>query len=398
MISKPLLELSTTIASGLTPLRKNPEFWENGNISWLKTEQLGEKYIHKTNEYISEAALKKTSLRVFPENTISIAMYGEGKTRGNLSILKKPMTTNQACCNVVIDPKKADVEYVYYFLKTQYQELRNLSSGVRKNLNSNDIKNYPIRLPKSLNEQKAIARVLRSIDDKIELNNCITLELEAMTKTLYNYWFVQFDFPNIKGKPYKTSKGKMVYNTTLKREIPEGWQVKEIGEIATVKAGGDKPSEFSVVATQKHPIPIFSNGISEEGLYGYTDRAVIDQPSISVSARGTIGYSVLRMKPFVPIVRLLVLIPNEKSELKFLHETIKRIGFENSGSVQQQLTIPQISGIKILYPPKECVHQYSKIVDPYIAQIELLKEQNNELKKLSDWLLPVLMNGQVAVK
>ncbi|MBF4323416.1 restriction endonuclease subunit S, partial [Vibrio anguillarum] len=110
-------------------------------------------------------------MKIFPENSLSIAMYGEGKTRGNLSILRKPMATNQACCNVVVDPQKADFEYVYYFLKTQYEELRNLSSGVRKNLNSNDIKGYPIRLPEKLSEQKAIANVLKSLDDKIELNN-----------------------------------------------------------------------------------------------------------------------------------------------------------------------------------------------------------------------------------
>ncbi|HEI3304303.1 TPA: restriction endonuclease subunit S, partial [Escherichia coli] len=134
MIVKPLIELSKKISSGLTPLRSNPEFWDNGTIPWLKTEQLGEKYIYETNEHISEVALEKTAIRLFPVNSLSIAMYGEGKTRGNLSILKKSMATNQACCNIEIDSDKADYEYVYYFLKTQYDELRQLSSGVRKNL------------------------------------------------------------------------------------------------------------------------------------------------------------------------------------------------------------------------------------------------------------------------
>ncbi|MFA8061538.1 restriction endonuclease subunit S, partial [Escherichia coli] len=88
MIVKPLIELSKKISSGLTPLRSNPEFWDNGTIPWLKTEQLGEKYIYETNEHISEVALEKTAIRLFPVNSLSIAMYGEGKTRGNLSILK----------------------------------------------------------------------------------------------------------------------------------------------------------------------------------------------------------------------------------------------------------------------------------------------------------------------
>jgi len=237
MQSKSLSDISKNISSGLTPLRSNAEFWDNGTIPWLKTEQLGEKYIYETNEHISNAALEKTSIKIVPENALSIAMYGEGKTRGNISILKKAMATNQACCNVVIDPNKADYEYVYYFLKTQYDELRNLSSGVRKNLNSNDIKTYPIRLPDNIDTQKSISRVLKAFDDKIELNNRINTELEAMAKTLYDYWFVQFDFPDANGKPYKTSGGKMVYNSTLKREIPKGWCDRTLSQIANITMG-----------------------------------------------------------------------------------------------------------------------------------------------------------------
>lgn len=398
MIVKPLIELSKKISSGLTPLRSNPEFWDNGTIPWLKTEQLGEKYIYETNEHISEVALKKTAIRLFPANSLSIAMYGEGKTRGNLSILKKSMATNQACCNVEIDSDKADYEYVYYFLKTQYDELRQLSSGVRKNLNSNDIKNYPIRLPSSLDEQRKIACVLKVLDDKIALNNCINAELEAMAKTLYDYWFVQFDFPDANGKPYKTSGGKMEYNATLKREIPVGWKIKKISEIALVKAGGDKPSNCVNFRSDEYSTPIFSNGISSEGLYGYTDIAVVKKPSITVSARGTIGYSVLRLKPFFPIIRLLVLTPYQDNALKFLEETIKRFSFENSGSVQQQLTVPQISEMSVLYPIEQLLNIYTKRIWPLIKKMELIKEQNSELQQLRDWLLPLLMNGQVTVK
>lgn len=398
MIVKPLIELSKKISSGLTPLRSNPEFWDNGTIPWLKTEQLGEKYIYETNEHISEVALEKTAIRLFPVNSLSIAMYGEGKTRGNLSILKKSMATNQACCNVEIDSDKADYEYVYYFLKTQYDELRQLSSGVRKNLNSNDIKNYPIRLPSSLDEQRKIACVLKVLDDKIALNNRINAELEAMAKTLYDYWFVQFDFPDANGKPYKTSGGKMEYNATLKREVPVGWKIKKISEIALVKAGGDKPSNCVGFRTDEYSIPIFSNGISSEGLYGYTNISVVNKPSITVSARGTIGYSVLRLKPFFPIIRLLVLTPYQDNALKFLEETIKRFSFENSGSVQQQLTVPQISEMSILYPIEKLLNIYTKRIWPLIKKIELIKEQNSELQQLRDWLLPLLMNGQVTIK
>ncbi|MFM6220932.1 MAG: restriction endonuclease subunit S, partial [Dolichospermum sp.] len=198
-----LEKISKSISSGITPLRSNLEYWDDGNIPWLKTEQLGEKYIYDTSEKITDYALENTTIKLNPINTLCIAMYGEGRTRGNISILKSIMTTNQACCNIVIDEDKADYEYIYYYLKTQYHQLRSLSSGVRKNLNSNDIKNFEIRLPKDIITQKKIAAILSSLDDKIELNNRINSELENLAKTIYDYWFVQFDFPDENGKPYK---------------------------------------------------------------------------------------------------------------------------------------------------------------------------------------------------
>jgi type I restriction enzyme S subunit len=241
MLTKPILSIAKRVSSGLTPLRSNPEFWENGTIPWLKTEQLGEKFIYSTTEKISKAALNKTNIKVYPENTLSIAMYGEGKTRGNVSIIKNKMATNQACCNIELDPDLADFEYVYYFLKTQYNELRNLSSGVRKNLNSNDIKNFVVRLPKELSAQKKIAAVLSDLDTKIDCNNRINAELEALANMLYDYWFMQFDFPCANGKPHKSSGGKMGYNTTLKREIPVGWKDGTLDDLGRI-LGGSTPS------------------------------------------------------------------------------------------------------------------------------------------------------------
>ena len=244
-----LIDVSTIIGSGLTPSRTNERYWIGGTIPWLKTEQLGEHKIYDTSEKVTQDALDETSIKVFPVNTLSIAMYGEGRTRGNVSILKKKMTTNQACCNIVIDKEKADYEFVYYFLKTQYHQLRSLSSGIRKNLNSNDIKEFEVRLPVELATQQKIAAVLSVLDAKIELNNRINAELEAMAKTVYDYWFVQFDFPNAEGKPYRTEGGKMVWNEELKREIPQGWEVKSLNEIFTFQTNTNSSILFSKSTT-----------------------------------------------------------------------------------------------------------------------------------------------------
>lgn len=424
MTTKLLSELSTNISSGLTPLRSNAEFWENGTIPWLKTEQLGEKYIYETNEHISEAALEKTSIKLFPENSLSIAMYGEGKTRGNLSILKKAMATNQACCNVAIDPDKADFEFVYYFLKTQYDELRNLSSGVRKNLNSGDIKNYPIRLPENLDSQKKIANVLKALDQKIELNNRINAELEAMAKTLYEYWFVQFDFPDDspqgQGKPYKTSGGKMVYNPTLKREIPEGWSDCTLGDHVTFKRGisyksGDIQDEgvpflnlnsFSLSGEFKQTGTKFFNG-------KFKPESKLDAGELVIAITDVTRNADIIGKAFVipdvfdekPLISCDVACVSSKTfgeaylEQLFnsdsYHKYIKHFA---SGTLVLHLDLQGVKWFKTHLPPSNLLEKFNHHCDSLFKQRDIVLKENVYLESLRDWLLPMLMNGQVRVK
>ncbi|WP_425635678.1 restriction endonuclease subunit S [Vibrio owensii] len=408
MTTKLLSELSTNISSGLTPLRSNAEFWENGTIPWLKTEQLGEKYIYETNEHISEAALEKTSIKLFPENSLSIAMYGEGKTRGNLSILKKAMATNQACCNVAIDPDKADFEYVYYFLKTQYDELRNLSSGVRKNLNSGDIKNYPIRLPENLDSQKKIANVLKALDQKIELNNRINAELEAMAKTLYDYWFVQFDFPDANGNPYKTSGGKMVYNPTLKREIPEGWSDASLVDIATFTNGiacqkyyptGDEPT-YKVIKIRE-----FSSGFddsSESVHQGVPEKVVVNDGDILFSWSATLEVKLWVGGTGALNQHIFKVTSDNYPKTFYYFEVLKYLEYfkmvaELRKTTMGHITKDHLVTSRICLPPKELIQAIDAKLSPIINKIISNNQQNAELEKLRDWLLPMLMNGQVTV-
>lgn len=388
---KTLGELSIRVSSGLTPLKSNKKFWENPSIPWLKTDQLGEKYIFETNTKISKEALEQTSLRIFPENTISIAMYGEGKTRGNLSILKAPMTTNQACCNIEIDPKLADVEYVYYYLKTQYDSLRKLSSGVRKNLNSNDIKNYKIYIPESVNVQKSIARILTSLDNKISLNNQINQELEAMAKTLYDYWFVQFDFPDQNGKPYKSSGGKMVYHPELKREIPEGWGVARLGqlEIATGKRDanfGTENGKYDFWTTANSPIK--------------ADEFSFEGKAILIAGNGNFYVNFTDGK-FEAYQRTYVIQSEDEKLLIFMYmaclQSVEKLRKGSNGSIIKYITIGDVNDISSPFE-QDIVDEFVKIYRPLIDLISKNKIQNQELTKLRDWLLPMLMNGQVKVE
>jgi len=382
----------------------------------LKTEQLGEKYIYQTTETISEVAQRETGIKVCPKNTLSIAMYGEGRTRGNISIIKAEMATNQACCNVELDPKQADYEYVYYFLKTQYEGLRTLSSGVRKNLNSNDIKNFVIRLPKEVSVQQKIAAVLSSLDAKIECNNRINAELETMAKTQYDYWFVQFDFPNAKGKPYKSSRGKMAYNQKLKREIPDGWTDGTLNDLGKI-VGGSTPStqekeNFTTDGTPWiTPYDLSNNqgkkfitrGAQDVSDTGIKSASLKKYPSgtVLLSSRAPIGYLAIARNELTTNQGFKSFIPNNGYSTGFIYYTVKRsmkaIIQYASGSTFQEISASVLKTVKIVLPESDIVEQFTKAVNPILQRQNLLEQENQELTQLRDWLLPMLMNGQVTV-
>lgn len=411
---KTLGELSIRVSSGLTPLKSNKEFWENPIIPWLKTDQLGEKYIFDTNTKISKEALEQTSLRIYPENTISIAMYGEGKTRGNLSIIKAPMTTNQACCNIELDTKLADVEYVYYYLKTQYDALRKLSSGVRKNLNSNDIKNYKIYIPESVSFQKSIVRILTSLDNKISVNNQINQELEAMAKTLYDYWFVQFDFPDQNGNLYKSSGGKMVYHPELKREIPEGWGVAKVEDIAQTGSGGT-PKSTNVSYYSNGEIPWINSGELEQTVITSTSNFITEEGLNNSSAKlfpsgtilvamygataGKVSFLTFEASTNQAICAIMLTDIRMRYYLKNVIEDLYQYLVKlSTGSARDNLSQDMIKNIKVVIPSNDILDRFYDFSNNIIKEITKKQQENEQLTQLRDWLLPMLMNGQVKVE
>ena len=400
-------------------MRSNDEFWTDGAIPWLKTEQLGEKYIFDTNEHITEKALQEANVKIFPENTLSIAMYGEGKTRGNVSILKRPMATNQACCNIELDSEKVSPEYVYYFLKTQYENLRGLSSGIRKNLNTNDIKNFVIRLPENLKTQQSIAAVLSALDKKIALNKQINACLEEMAKTLYDYWFVQFDFPDANGKPYKSSGGDMVFDETLKREIPKGWEVKSLGKHITIKRGiSYKSNEIKDTGVPFINLNSFylDGKFKFEGTKFFTGKTKNDD----FISSGDLLIAVTDVTRNADIIGKAFILPDlfnnspvmscdvakiSSSELNNFylerlfnsssyHEYIKYFA---SGTLVLHLDIKGISWFDTYIPPRILLDKFEDFCRNIHLRMVETEKQNHRLTQLRDFLLPMLMNGQVSV-
>lgn len=218
-------------------------------------------------------------------------------------------------------------------------------------------------------EEENIGNIMVDIMSKINVNRLINDNLEEQLRLITSRY--------IFGSPYL--------------------EKKRIGEIATIKAGGDCPITFSKTRTQEYNIPIFSNGTEDRGLYGFTNKANIEGHSITVAARGTIGYCERRLMPFVPIIRLLAITPKENGAYIYLHQVIRGMKFKKNGSVQQQLTVPEISFIEIPYPHSSVLHEYNNVASPIVEMIERNINENEILTKQRDELLPLLMNGQATV-
>lgn len=398
-------DVALTVGSGITPLRSNASFWENPKFPWLKTEQLGEFQIFDTTEYISQTALDQTSIKLWPQNTISIAMYGEGKTRGNTSIIMREMATNQACCNVIVNPKVADYRFLYYWIKSNYEQLRMLSSGVRKNLNSEDIKGFPFPDTK-LDIQKNVADVLYAIDLKILNNTRIIGEIEAMAKTVYDYWFVQFDFPDAGGKPYCSSGGEMALNEQLNREIPVGWKVESI--ISTFDVCYGYPFDTKQFVDEPNHQPVVRiRDILDSDTSAYTTESVDNKywlcsKDLIIGMDGNFHMNFWHSTPALLNQRCVRIRGNGKhSALQAYFSAAPYIKAREQNvnrTTVGHLSADDIKALHVLTPPKELQNKATEMFESFLEKICAAKKENIELAKFRNWLLPMLMNGQVRVE
>lgn len=181
--------------------------------------------------------------------------------------------------------------------------------------------------------------------------------------------------------------------------MPDDWREAELGDVAMLSAGGDKPVRCSPIPTDECTIPVFSNGIDNLGLYGYTDHPKVTEEGVTVSARGTIGFVCLRQIPFVPIVRLVTVIPNNVFiTTKYLYLYLKSIHIAGVGTTQQQLTVPDFKKYKILVPSLEVVKDFTQIAEPMFDIIRYKRNENIHLAATRDALLPCLMSGEIEVE
>ena len=218
----------------------------------------------------------------------------------------------------------------------------------------------------SIEQQQKIVSEYEAVTRRIRLNGQIIAKLEETAQALYR---------------------KMFVDGIDKENLPDGWRMGSLGEIAKIKAGGDKPKVFSNCYTDQCQIPVVANGTENQGIIGYTEHSVINEHAITISARGTIGVCFVRTKPYCPIVRLISVIPYDKSFLHNLWFQLSRKQFEGDGSVQNQLTIPVLEREEVIVPDHKTLDEFEKRMSLISNAIELNAKQNRKLTELLSLLL-----------
>ncbi|MBS1161493.1 MAG: hsdS [Proteobacteria bacterium] len=287
---------------------------------------------------------------------------------------------------------------------------------LRASLNEEIFSYLDLLLP-DYDEQVKAGDLLFLLSQKIDCNNRINAELEAMAKTLYDYWFVQFDFPDANGKPYKSSGGKMVYNATLKREIPVGWEAKCFAELGSFKnginydpsVGGSSTAQIvNVRNVSATSIFIKENDLDVLNLdQNDIDKHLVTSDSILIARSGIPGAT--RMMAHCPpntiycgfIISLKVANPDDKLFLFFRLKQIEQsLLSQSSGSILKNVSQDTLKEIRIAMPPdgvRSVIEAFNTALNPIFGKLNSNHQENQKLVQLRDWLLPLLMNGQVTL-
>lgn len=375
-----LAEACLKIGSGATPCGGKNIYCEDG-ISLIRSQNILDfDFSENGLAYINDdQAAKLKNVEVMEEDVL-LNITGDSVARVAMMDRKfLPARVNQHVA--IIRAKKEIIEpsYILYYLQYQKRYLLQLASAgaTRKALTKSMIENLELELP-AMEIQGRIVSILDNIQEKIATNRRINNNLEQQAQAIFKSWFVDFE-------PFCNQK-------------PSDWSVSTLANVTLMSAGGDKPQNFSQVKTDLYQYPIYSNSLSEDGLYGFTNKPKVSEESVTVSARGTIGFVCLRHIPYVPIVRLITLIPKiEIISAKYLYLWLKQLHIIGTGTTQQQLTVPDFQKTEILVPSQEIMTLFTATVKPIFEKIWSNQNENEKLSALRDTLLPKLMSGELNV-
>lgn len=404
------IEEIADVVGGGTPSTKVPQYY-GGNIPWLTPKDLTNytnRFIARGERNITKEGLSNSSARMVPKHTILLTSRAP---IGYMAIAANDVCTNQGFKSIVVNPQKADFNFVFYLLKANMEYIKSYGTGTTfAEISASVVKNLKFKLP-DLPTQTAIAEILSSLDDKIELNNKINQELENLAQTLFKQWFIDFEFPNENGEPYKSSGGEMVESEL--GEIPKGWEVKPITDFIEVKDGThDSPKQCEnghYLITSKHLKNSFIDfdsayKISNEDFVNVNKRSKVDKHDILITMIGTVGnLYYVGNEPNYAIKNIgLFKSSSNKTFSIYLYEYLKSSFISEyyrvrlAGSTQQYLTLKALRETPIIYN--------EKVVSEFVVAIKEMRHtiinnsnENKELTNLRDTLLPKLISGELEV-
>lgn len=358
-----LEDICIKVCSGGTPNRKHMEYYSDGNIPWLNTGEINFNRIKSTVNHITEIGLNNSSAKWVPENTVIVAMYGA--TAGKSAIAKIPLTTNQACCNLIINDQRADYRYVYYYLYSRYEHIASLANGgAQQNLNAGQIREYLIDLP-SLDIQQKVADILESLDSKIEQNQQINDNLEQQAFALFDHMFPSVSVGNC-----------------------------YIGDIITPQRGKGLLSKDAIPGD----VPVIAGGL-EPATYHNTSNTI--SPVLTISASGANAGFVNLWNVPVWSSDSSFIDSNMTKDVYFWYVMLKKRQKEifdaQTGSAQPHIYPKHIAAMPVSELKQEDITRFTHFVNPLFHNIGKNKSENIKLSELRDQILPKLMSGELDV-
>lgn len=380
--------------------------------------------IAKDFDMVSKETQSRLSEHTLKENDIVFGRKGSIDRHAFIDKRYEGWMQGSDCIRVRIRDNRINPKYVSHYLKLDSikKQLTNGAVGsTMPSMNTDILKSIVIALPER-EEQDAIEAVLSSIEYKIGNNTTICSDLENMAKLLYDYWFVQFDFPDENGRPYKSSGGKMVWNEELKREIPEGWEVVPFGECISSINTGLNPRDNFKLNTGGTIRYLTVKNLTKEGVIDFTTCDTIDEEARSiVHRRSDIRIGDILFASIAPLGRCSMIIdeptdwdinesifsvrPNfTNMTTVFLYMTfmgeafIKKAEGSSAGSVFKGIRISELQDLKTIRPPMTILKAFDNTVHQLFEAKENAVNESQQLASLRDFLLPMLMNGQVKVR
>jgi type I restriction enzyme S subunit len=398
--------------------RNDQVLFENGIYPLVQTGDIKEAnlYIRQHKEAYNEIGLSQSKL--WKKNTLCITIAAN---IAETALLAYPMCFPDSVVGFNAYPHESSELFMHYVFTYIKKSIQNSATGsIQDNINIDYLTQLKFKIPNKVYQDK-IASILSSLDDKIELNNRINSELENLAKTIYDYWFVQFDFPDENGKPYKSSGGKMVYNQELKREIPAGWEVGTLQDWIDFKRG----ISYKSTEIQDTGIPLLNlNSFTLSGKFkpdgtkyfngSFKEDSRLNYGDLVIAITDVTRNAIIIGKSFIvpdlfdqpPLISCDVASVISKSNFnnyylemlfnsEIYHEYIKHFA---SGTLVLHLDLNGMLWFKTFMPQKRLLDKFAEIKKSIMLKQTINVIENQQLTQLRDWLLPMLMNGQITIK